>query len=287
MNKRYIGRFAPSPSGSLHIGSMTSAFVSYFEAKHNNGLWKLRIDDIDEERSKKNYAEEIIITLEKFALIPDEIYFQSEHIKDYQNYLNKLSEKDTYFCDCSRKTLQQLPQGLAGSVYNQTCLEKNLKQGAMRLKADGMELDFYDQHYGLIKIPASQKSDFIIKRKEGFSYIFCCVIDDYLQKITHVVRGSDLTYSTPQQIFIQKKLGIISPKYMHHPILSLNKKKISKSDQGEPVIHENRFEILMQILKSLNQNIPKNIRNYNDLLTQALTFWDNSKVRKSFDIAMD
>jgi len=128
--------------------------------------------------------------------------------------------------------LQQLPQGLAGSVYNQTCLEKNLKQGAMRLKADGMELDFYDQHYGLIKIPASQKSDFIIKRKEGFSYIFCCVIDDYLQKITHVVRGSDLTYSTPQQIFIQKKLGIISPKYMHHPILSLNKKKLVKVIKG-------------------------------------------------------
>jgi len=113
------------------------------------------------------------------------------------------------------------------------------------------------------------------------------VIDDYLQKITHVVRGSDLTYSTPQQIFIQKKLGIISPKYMHHPILSLNGKKISKSEQGKPVIPENRFEILMKILESLHQNIPKNIKNYNDLMKMALKYWDNTQISKSFDIAID
>jgi glutamyl-Q tRNA(Asp) synthetase len=258
----YIGRFAPSPSGKLHIGSFLSAITSYIDAKHNNGLWKLRIDDIDSERSKKIYSENIIKILKDFLLDPDEIYYQTDHLNDYVSYLDRIPKEKTYFCECTRKIISTLPQHDIGAIYDGRCLNKNLKDGALRMQMKKINCSFNDLNLGLIELDKAYVSDFIIRGKNQFAYVFCCVIDDYLQGINTIVRGSDLVFQTFQQRYLQEFFSFPKLYYLHHPVLYDGVRKISKSDQDKEIHPDNRTEILIRILKILNQKIaPKSTIN--------------------------
>lgn len=283
----YIGRFAPSPSGKLHIGSMLSAYVSFIDAKHNNGQWKLRIDDIDKQRSKNNFAENIIGTLHDFNLVPDEIYYQNDHIGDYQKYFNAIPEEHKYFCQCTRKKLSSLPKAPIGRIYNEACKNEKLDTGAIRLDSKNMPLQVEDIILGQINLPSEHVSDFIIKQKNGFSYLFCCVVDDFLQNVTHVVRGADLIYQTLQQNFLYAQLNLLEPQYIHHPLLTRNKKKISKSDQAEPVDSKYRIDILLFVLKILKQPIPNSFKNYEDLLNIGIQNWNLKLIPRHKFIEID
>ncbi|NCX68224.1 MAG: tRNA glutamyl-Q(34) synthetase GluQRS [Betaproteobacteria bacterium] len=265
----YIGRFAPSPSGKLHIGSFLSAITSYIDAKHNNGLWKLRIDDIDSERSKKIYSESIIKILKDFLLDPDEIYYQTDHLNDYINYLDRIPKEKTYFCECTRKIISALPQHDIGAIYDGRCLNKNLYQGALRIQMKKINFSFNDLNLGLIELDKTFVSDFIVRGKNQFAYVFCCVIDDYLQEVNTVVRGSDLVFQTFQQRYLQELFSFPLLSYFHHPVLYDEVRKISKSDQDEEIHPDNRTEILMKILKILNQKINPNINSYKSILEHA------------------
>jgi glutamyl-Q tRNA(Asp) synthetase len=283
-NNTYIGRFAPSPSGKLHIGSFLSAITSYIDAKHNNGLWKLRIDDIDSERSKKIYSENIIKILKDFHLDPDEIYYQTDHLNDYVSYLDRIPEEKTYFCECTRKIISLLPQHDIGAIYDGRCLNKNLKHGALRMQMKKINFSFVDLSLGLIELNKTHVSDFIIRGKNQFAYVFCCVIDDYLQGVNTIVRGSDLVFQTFQQRYLQELFSFPKLSYLHHPVLYDGERKISKSDQDEEIYPDNRTEILVRILKILNQKIAPNIKSYKSILEHAIESWDIRAIPKSTKI---
>lgn len=283
-NNTYIGRFAPSPSGKLHIGSFLSAITSYIDAKHNNGLWKLRIDDIDSKRSKKIYSENIIKILKDFHLDPDEIYYQTDHLNDYVSYLDRIPEEKTYFCECTRKIISLLPQHDIGAIYDGRCLIKNLKHGALRMQMKKINFSFVDLSLGLIELDKTHVSDFIIRGKNQFAYVFCCVVDDYLQGVNTIVRGSDLVFQTFQQRYLQELFSFPKLSYLHHPVLYDGERKISKSDQDEEIHPDNRTEILVRILKILNQKIAPNIKSYKSILEHAIESWDIRAIPKSTKI---
>lgn len=283
-NNTYIGRFAPSPSGRLHIGSFLSAITGYIDAKHNNGLWKLRIDDIDSKRSKKIYSENIIKILKDFHLDPDEIYYQTDHLNDYVSYLDRIPEEKTYFCECTRKIISLLPQHDIGAIYDGRCLNKNLKHGALRMQMKKINFSFVDLSLGLIELDKTHVSDFIIRGKNQFAYVFCCVVDDYLQGVNTIVRGSDLVFQTFQQRYLQELFSFPKLSYLHHPVLYDGERKISKSDQDEEIHPDNRTEILVRILKILNQKIAPNIKSYKSILEHAIESWDIRAIPKSTKI---
>jgi glutamyl-Q tRNA(Asp) synthetase len=280
----YIGRFAPSPSGKLHIGSFLSAITSYIDAKHNNGLWKLRIDDIDSERSKKIYSENIIKILKDFHLDPDKIYYQTDHLNDYVSYLDRIPKEKTYFCECTRKIISTLPQHDIGAIYDERCLNKNLKDGALRMQMKKINCSFDDLNLGLIELDKAYVSDFIIRGKNQFAYVFCCVIDDYLQGINTIVRGSDLVFQTFQQSYLQELFSFPKLSYLHHPVLYDGVRKISKSDQDKEIHPDNRTEILIGVLKILKQKIAPNIKSYKSILEHAIESWDIRAIPKSTKI---
>jgi len=261
-----------------------SAITSYIDAKHNNGLWKLRIDDIDSERSKKIYSENIIKILKDFLLDPDEIYYQTDHLNDYVNYLDRIPEEKTYFCECTRKIISTLPQHDIGAIYDGRCLNKNLKHGALRMQMKKINFSFDDLNLGLVELDNEYISDFIIRGKNQFTYIFCCVIDDYLQGVNNIVRGSDLVFQTFQQRYLQELFSFPKLSYLHHPVLYDGERKISKSDQDEEIQSDNRTEILIRILKILNQKIATNIKSYKSILEHAIESWDIRAIPKSTKI---
>jgi len=280
----YIGRFAPSPSGKLHIGSFLSAITSYIDAKHNNGLWKLRIDDIDSERSKKIYSENIIKLLKDFLLHHHEIYHQHDHLNDYVNYLNLIPKERTYFCECTRKIISTLPQHDIGAIDDGRCSKKNLKQVALRMQMKKINFTFVDLNLGLIELDKTYVSDFIVRGKNQFAYVFCCVIDDYLQGANTIVRGSDLVFQTFQQRYLQELFSFPTLSYLHHPVLYDGDRKISKSDQDEEIHPDNRTAILVRILKMLNQKIAPNINSYKSILKHAIDSWDIRAIPKTTKI---
>lgn len=284
--ERYIGRFAPSPSGLLHFGSLLSATVSYLDAKNKNGLWKLRIDDIDEERSKPQNTIEIINQLKAYGLFPDEIYHQSEHIKDYESYLNKIPKSLLYLCKCNRKRIQSLPQSKLGNIYDGICRDLDHNSGSTRVRSMNMSKKFYDLNFGETQINDEEIYDFIIKRKDSFAYQFCCVIDDFLQGVTNVTRGSDLLYSTLQQRFIQKLLNLPELDYFHHPVLVIDSKKISKSEDATPVKKENRLKNMIKILTLLNQTLPSQKFSYDELIKHAIQNWKSKNIPKVMNISI-
>jgi len=240
MTKNYVGRFAPSPTGPLHFGSLVAAMSSYLEAKSNHGKWLLRIEDLDPPREIAGSADQIITDLESFGFEwDDDIVYQSTHNDLYQDVINTLLEKDlAFYCECSRKELSQQASHSNEIIYPGNCSHKHLapnKGLAIRLKVPNETIRFIDE----IKGPQSQQlkekvGDFVIKRKDGlFAYQLAVVIDDAEQNITHIMRGEDLLDSTPRQIQIQRYLSLATPQYAHTPlVMGSDNKKFSKSSPG-------------------------------------------------------
>lgn len=241
------GRFAPSPTGRMHLGNVFSALLSWLSAKSQGGTWLLRIEDIDPQRSKQEYAELIMDDLHWLGLDWDEgPYYQSERGDIYEHYLKQLTDNGlTYPCYCTRADIlaTQAPHESDGRVvYKGTCrnLAPGVKTGpaAIRMKvpSEGKGiLSFTDGHYGMqtIDLP-THCGDFIVRRKDGaWAYQLAVVVDDALMGINEVVRGCDLLLSSPQQIYLAQQLGFAPPHFTHLPLLC-NKQgqRLSKRDQS-------------------------------------------------------
>ncbi len=288
-SSKYCGRFAPSPTGELHFGSLVTAVASYLEACVNSGEWLLRIDDIDTKRVKKGSIKKQIDKLETLGFEWDrEISYQSNNKKDYENALNKLTYKNsTYFCKCSRKTILAKSKKIKNNlIYPNSC--KDLKLGyskyrGIRVKTKNKLIKFNDGVYG----PQSQNieaeiGDFLIRRSDQcFSYQLAVVVDDSKFGVTDVVRGSDLLDSTARQIYLYELLENDHPRYAHIPVVKDKQgKKVSKSTQNDLTSAKNPIEILSNIWRYLNQPEHSNFHSLSleDFWLFAKSNWDLKRI---------
>ena len=261
----YIGRFAPSPTGDLHFGSLVTAVASYLEARHHDGQWHLRIDDLDEQRCIPGKDKDLITTLETFGFQWNgPIVYQSKTLPHYRAALEHLKEKDlVYACDCSRKTIEKIAiKGVEGPIYPESCLNKNLSLDdnlAIRVKTLDVPQAFFDKRFGLQSQNVKKEiGDYVVYRADGyFAYQLAVVVDDHHAGITHVVRGADLLSSTPRQISVQQMLGYPQLNYFHVPlVLGKDGKKLSKSENGPKVNHQKPIQTLLAAWHYLGQSMP-------------------------------
>jgi len=274
-----VGRFAPSPTGDLHFGSLVSAVGSYLEAKSTGGLWLLRIEDIDPPREVAGSANRIIDDLNRLGLAPDgPVLFQSSRLDAYQDALDQLlANGHAYPCGCSRKELPATGK-YAGTCRNGIPAGKTPR--AIRFCVKPGVCVFSDKLQGIVSdSPVDTIGDFIIRRADGlFAYQLAVVVDDEFQGITQVVRGADLLDSTSRQICLQKALGFDSPDYMHLPlVISADGKKMSKRLMTDPVKHQEPATAVRQALHFLGQNPPPGM-SLSDLWEWALAHWDRALI---------
>ncbi|MDE5739333.1 MAG: tRNA glutamyl-Q(34) synthetase GluQRS [Bacteroidaceae bacterium] len=238
-----VGRFAPSPTGRMHLGNIFCALLSWLSAKSKGGKWLLRIEDIDSGRSRQEYADWLMDDLAWLGLEWDgEPVYQSQRSDIYECYFERLKQQElTYPCYCTRADLlaTQAPHESDGRVvYRGTCRHLPPQVGraaATRLIVPDEEIRFTDGHYGTHSVNlAQQVGDFIIRRKDGaWAYQLVVVIDDALTGVTEVVRGRDLLLSSPQQLYVARLLGFPSPQFVHLPLLcNALGQRLSKRDQS-------------------------------------------------------
>ena len=269
----YRGRFAPSPTGPLHMGSLVTAVGSYLRAKQQQGKWLVRMEDIDTLREKKGSAASILHSLEAHALCWDEeVVYQSQRHPYYQQALDSLIERKlAYPCSCSRKfLLRTAKKGKFGIIYPNNCRTSsdympNLdRDPAIRVLTDDITECFVDKLLG----PYSQHietevGDFIIKRSDGlFSYQLVVVVDDHLQGITEVVRGEDLLSATPRQLYLQSLLAYPQPDYMHLPLmLNEQQQKLSKQTFAQALDSRKASANLITVLRFLGFQLSRSLDN--------------------------
>lgn len=237
------GRFAPSPTGRMHLGNMFCALLSWLSAKSKGGEWLLRIEDLDPGRSRAEYARLLMEDLDWLGLAWDgEPVVQSDRSEIYEHYFIQLQQRGlTYPCYCTRADLlaTQAPHESDGRVaYKGTCRHlppQPGRQGATRLLVPDKDIECTDGHYGEYVVNLSrQVGDFIIRRKDGaWAYQLAVVIDDALMGVTEVVRGRDLLLSTPQQMYLGGLLGFPIPQFIHFPLLcNTEGQRLSKRDKS-------------------------------------------------------
>ncbi|MEG0820257.1 MAG: tRNA glutamyl-Q(34) synthetase GluQRS [Burkholderiaceae bacterium] len=233
----YRGRFAPSPTGALHAGSLVAALASWLDARAHQGVWLVRIEDIDPPREVAGASRDILATLGRFGLESDEpVIFQSARDATYQDRLEQLIVAGAvYGCACSRREieLECARQRLAPGVYPGTCRAGTRGRAvrALRLRVPATSIGFEDRAIGLYSQSlACEVGDIVVRRADGlWAYQLAVVADDAEQGITHVVRGADLLDNTPRQIHLQRALGVATPRYLHVPVLTNERgEKLSK-----------------------------------------------------------
>ena len=272
--KAYVGRFAPSPTGPLHFGSLITAVASYCDAKAHQGSWLVRIEDTDIPRIYPDSEAHILGAIDAFQFEPDDaIIFQKDRLDLYESVLHQLWQNHlVYACQCTRKMLG------SNHIYAGTCRELNLpfQQHAIRLKVSDQEICFNDRLQGTHCSNLQRDlGDFVLKRRDGIiNYQLAVVIDDYLQGITHVVRGSDLLDNTERQIWLGSVLDYPRLKYMHLP-LAMNDQgqKLSKQNLAQALDLNRASELLQDAIRALHQpevdlDTPAN------MLKQAIAQWD-------------
>jgi glutamyl-Q tRNA(Asp) synthetase len=287
----YRGRFAPSPTGPLHAGSMLAAIASYLDARAHGGTWLIRIEDVDRERCSPQWTQHILQTLSHFGLESDEpVVIQSERSECYEAALTQLQQENRlYRCDCSRKRIEQ--EGRAGAdgwVYSGKCRSRDLQgdeQTALRLRVNDGTFSFDDRAQGHISQNVAQEiGDFVLKRRDGlYAYQLACVVDDALQGITHIVRGCDLLLNTPRQLALQQALGYptpSTPSYLHAPVLVNSEgQKLSKQTLAAPIEGE-RKAVLRQVLTWLNQPLPDEHLSLEQQWKAAIKLWDAQRLSR-------
>lgn len=227
----YVGRFAPSPSGPLHKGSLVAALASYLDARAHGGKWLVRIEDVDEARTIPGAAEGILQTLIAFGMQWDgEVVWQSRRKHLYQAAFERLGSH-AYPCGCTRREIADSRIGIGSdgaAVYPGTCRHglapgKTPRAFRLRVPDDVSEcISFEDRWMGQVtQHLATEVGDFVLKRADGFwAYQLAVVVDDAAQGVTDVVRGADLLDSTPRQIYLQRLLGVPTPRYLHVPVVT-------------------------------------------------------------------
>lgn len=288
----YVGRFAPSPTGLLHIGSLLTALASYADARAHGGKWLVRMEDLDPPREMAGAADHILRTLEAFGFEWDgEVAYQSRRHHLYEDALGRLKDKGlVYPCYCSRKDWQAAAgMGADGFVYNGRCRvpehrpSENGKPPAWRIRVPDEVIGFDDAivgHYA--QNLASDIGDFVLLRADGFwAYQLAVVVDNAEQGITHIVRGQDLLVSTPRQIFLQSSLGFMQTSYAHLSLLvNQSGQKWSKQTLA-PALDDSQAELLLrQVSAYLNLPPAPQIDRPRDLLDWAVLHWQISRVPK-------
>lgn len=276
----YRGRFAPSPTGPLHLGSLTAALGSWLLAKSRGGKWLLRIEDIDPPRERPGVAHQQIATLAAFGLRPDEpVLWQSERSAFYQQALQSLIGRNlAYACHCSRSDLAPFD-----GVHRQCVARPSGRTAAYRLRLPERTLDFEDRYRGRFSQALRENvGDVVLKRADGFwAYQLAVVVDDAAQSITEVVRGADLLDSTPRQILLQQMLSLPTPAYAHLPIIrGPGGGKLSKSVSSAPVDPADPLPALRLALRFLGQEAAT-IDGCNDVeaaLARALRTFDPDRI---------
>ena len=239
---RYRGRFAPSPTGRLHFGSLVAAMASYADARHHRGTWLVRIEDVDLPRTRPRAADAILAALERYGFEWDEdVWRQSTRTAAYEAALAKLvADGAVYRCVCTRRELATHPQGPIGErVYAGTCRngigDRDASRAALRVRVPGDCVAFVDRVFGERRQRLDvDVGDFVVRRSDAlFAYQLAVVVDDAAQRVTDVVRGADLLASTPRQILLQRMLGVATPRYLHVPVaVDASGHKLSKQTQA-------------------------------------------------------
>ena len=293
----YIGRFAPSPTGPLHFGSLLAALASYLDARDNGGIWLVRIEDVDTTRCDPTFASAILNTLRAFGMLWDgDVDIQTQRQKRYDEVLNTLiADGRVYACDCSRREVaDSAVAGIDGPVYPGTCRNKHLattnsaKPTALRFAVDAAAVDWQDRLQGR----QAQRldldvGDFVVRRRDGLTaYQLAVVVDDFDAQVTHVVRGADLIDSTARQIALQTGLGYPTPSYLHIPVATNQAgEKLSKQTLAEALVSENAIDTLRLALRFLNQPAPSPTASVSALLADAVSRWQPHAIPKSRGIA--
>lgn len=282
----YRGRFAPSPTGPLHLGSLLAALISWLDAKSRRGVWLLRIEDIDPYRSIA--ADNIPRTLERFGLHWDEtILRQSDRLDRYRQILEQLDRQGLiYACNCSRKQLAE--QGHTGERYPNHCRHRPVSRNqphALRLITPDHPITVHDRLQGDYTLNfADDVGDFILYRRDrAYAYHLAVVVDDDEQNITHIVRGVDLLDSTPRHIYLQQCLGYPTPEYLHFPvILASDGQKLSKQTGAEPVDSLDPSATLFYLLALVGHAPPTALQNapQGELLAWALEVFNLDRLPK-------
>lgn len=280
----YLGRFAPSPTGPLHFGSLITAVASYCDAKSNQGQWFVRIEDTDIPRIYPGSETHILQCLDAFEFEPDaEIIFQKDRLDIYEHVIEQLHQRHlVYACQCKRKMLG------SNHIYMGTCRDLALpfQNQAIRLKVSNQIICFDDilqgQHCANLQ---DNLGDFVLKRRDGIiNYQLAVVVDDFLQGITHVIRGSDLLDNTERQIWLGMCLGYPTPQYMHLP-LAMNDRggKLSKQNHAEALNIQYAPQLLAQALSALGQPAVDIDQPYK-MLIQAVSQWDRALIPKGTEM---
>ena len=280
----YRGRFAPTPSGPLHLGSLLTALAGWLQARQAGGQWLLRIDDLDTERSSAEHADTILRQLEAHGLHWDDTpRRQSEHADEYRPILRRLRALDLlYACTCTRARLAQdsLP-GVDGPVYAGTCRGRAIDEGvraAWRLRVGSGVVALDDPWQGgLRRDLARDVGDFVVRRADGaIGYQLACVVDEAAQGITEVVRGADLIGSSLRQKHLQALLDLRTPAYRHLPVLvGADGRKLSKQNHARPIDAAHAGANLHDCLALLGQRPPAPLRQAaaGEVLQWALLHW--------------
>lgn len=262
---RYRGRFAPSPSGPLHFGSLVAAVASFADARHQHGEWLVRIEDVDETRSRVGAEAKILNSLAAFGMLPDQPPVrQSERKARYNQALDQLLADDkVYRCSCSRRTIAMIANvGTEGPIYPRTCRRHPPPDdvaAALRAEVPAGIITFDDRIVGPVSQDlAAEIGDFVVRRLDGFTaYQLAVVVDDHEQGITDIVRGADLLWSTPRQLWLQRLLGYPEPRYAHVPLaLDAHGHKLSKSDDAHPLDDDDPLPALRAAWQHLGQSTP-------------------------------
>lgn len=259
------GRFAPSPTGPLHFGSLVAAVGSYLSVRAQGGRWLVRMEDLDPPREIKGAADNILRTLDAYGFEWDEeILYQSRRRDAYEAALDVLRQQGTvYACGCTRKEIADSSvHGIEGPVYPGTCrtgLAAGRSARALRVRTDNATIELEDRAQGRLQSQLEREfGDFVVRRADGFyAYQLAVVVDDAEQGITEIVRGADLLASTLRQVYLQRLLGLPTPSYLHLPaVLNAQGEKLSKQTRAEALARTNPVPVLWQALVFLGQSPP-------------------------------
>ncbi|CUU23018.1 Glutamyl-Q tRNA(Asp) synthetase [Duffyella gerundensis] len=276
------GRFAPSPSGELHFGSLIAALGSYLDARAQHGRWLVRIEDIDPPREVPGAASAILQQLDHYGLHWDgEVLWQSQRHEAYREALRWLQQhRQSYFCRCSRSRIQQ-----TGGYYDGHCRDAGYgpENAALRLRQHHPVYQFHDLLRGdVVADAALAQEDFIIHRRDGlFAYNLAVVVDDHFQGVTEVVRGADLIEPTVRQIALYEQFSWPAPAWLHLPLaLNPDGNKLSKQNHAPPLPTGDPRPTLVNALRFLGQTVSTGWQDLSlsQLLEQAIAAWDRRSI---------
>ncbi|WP_143562470.1 tRNA glutamyl-Q(34) synthetase GluQRS [Shewanella sp. UCD-KL12] len=284
----YIGRFAPSPSGPLHFGSLVAALGSYLRARSQAGKWLVRIEDIDPPREVLGSSEDILKTLLAYGLQWDgEVLYQSDRIQAYQTKIEKLLAQDkAYYCQCTRKEIKAM-----GGTYDGRCgrLAAPLNTGAIRIRNQAGVEHFNDLLMDDVRVDKGfANEDFIIKRSDGlYAYQLAVVMDDAFQQITEVVRGSDLLIPTCRQISLFQQFEQTKPNWLHLPLVCTTPgMKLSKQNHAPAIDKLHPQESFNAALTFLGQAQVQPSEQMSEMVAQAVNEFDLSLIPKQTEIVL-